>query len=324
MPYDVYSQEMLGLSGEDYKTLRGSVTVMIHNAWAVNFKMGFADFEPHCRGTFDLINLALESDLKTKPVFILISTAAAVLLAQPKPARETLHGFQAAASGTSYGLSKWIVEQVCAAAAQAGLSTRIVRLGQICGDTKHGLWNIKEAWPLIVASAVTMGVVPATQAYDEKQYWLPADVTGSVIADLALLDQVDSTTKASVPPLSVFHVANIKPVLWKAEVLPALRRHGLNFEVVSWTEWVGILERSDSNVLRNPPYRLLNFFKTFSFARREGAAENNASSLDTSKACKFSPRLAEGIAIDDTLIGKFVRFWMTQLGWTGQDYPAKM
>ncbi|KAF3767288.1 hypothetical protein M406DRAFT_69448 [Cryphonectria parasitica EP155] len=303
IPYDLYSRERMDLSQNDYETLRRSVTVIIHNAWAVNFNMKFPSFEPHCRGTFDLINLALQSELKTKPAFVFISTVGAIFKAEPKPIREKLYGFEAATNGTNYALSKWTTEQICSAAAKAGLPVSIVRLGQICGDTKYGMWNAKEAQPQIIAAACTIGAVPAAKNHDDGHSWLPSDVTGAAVADIALLDHVDSATKALIPSLAVYHVANAKTVLWKADVLPALRRHGLTFETISWPEWVDRLE-ADPNVLRNPPYRLIKFYRVMASGRTDDVQEKASPALmmDMTNASKVSPRLAGGIEIDEALV----------------------
>lgn len=325
--YDLYNADgTLGLSANDYEILRTSVTAICHNAWAVNFNMNLSDFEPHCRGTYDLINLALQSPRKTKPTFLFVSTVGAVMRASPNPIKETLYDFEAASGGVNYAVSKWITERVCHQASQTThLEVHIVRLGQICGDTKHGMWNIKEAWPMLIASGRTIGCLPANATSDREQRWLPSDVTGAAIADIVLLDQVNDETRASVGSFMVFHIANNQSAAWKASILPALKRHGLQFETVSWPEWAARLDNSDSNVLRNPPYRLRHFFHSLASMNDDNAgAPRRLFLLDMTNACKISPRLAHGASVDDDLIGKFLKYWETQPGWTGQSYPAKM
>lgn len=326
--YDLYSADgRLGLSDRDYDILRTSVTTICHNAWAVNFNMNLSDFEPHCRGTHDLINLALQSPRTTKPAFLYVSTVDAITRALPSPIKERLYGFEATSSGRNYAISKWITEQVCHKASQnTGIDVRIVRLAQICGDTKHGMWNVKEAWPMLMASGRTIGCLPAHKIFDQEMRWLPSDVTGAVVADIALLDQVNDETRASVAKFMVFHISNNRATAWKASVLPALKRHGLEFETVSWPEWIARLEKSDSNVLRNPPYRLRRFFHTLAAWNGGDKAKQPPKpfSLDMTNACKISPRLAHGASIDDGLIGKFLKYWESQPGWTGQSYPAKI
>jgi thioester reductase-like protein len=37
---------------------------------------------------------------------------------------------------------------------------RILRIGQLCGDTVTGYWNEKEGWPLLIRTAQTTGALP--------------------------------------------------------------------------------------------------------------------------------------------------------------------
>lgn len=66
------------------------------------------------------------------------------------------------ASPIGYSQSKWIAEQICLKANQSSSSSiiKILRIGQLCGDTKTGKWNEKEGWPLMFKTAQTTGVLP--------------------------------------------------------------------------------------------------------------------------------------------------------------------
>lgn len=37
---------------------------------------------------------------------------------------------------------------------------RVLRIGQLCGDTVTGYWNEKEGWPLLIRTAKTTGSLP--------------------------------------------------------------------------------------------------------------------------------------------------------------------
>lgn len=178
---------------------------------------------------------------------------------------------------------------------------------------------------MIIASGRTIGFLPSNATSDQQQRWLPSDVTGAAIADIALLDQVDDETRASFTPFTVFHIANMQTIAWNAGVLPALKRHGMEFEAVPWPEWAARLEKSDPNVLRNPPYRLRAFFNNLAQANggNPGKEPRPLFTLDMTNARKASPRLAHGVPLDSDLIGKFLKYWESQPGWTGQSYPAK-
>lgn len=68
-----------------------------------------------------------------------------------------------------YSQSKWVTERVCLAAEKhlghTGDSGRvkILRVGQLCGDTKTGRWNEKEGWPLMIRTASVVGCLPLLQ-----------------------------------------------------------------------------------------------------------------------------------------------------------------
>lgn len=62
-----------------------------------------------------------------------------------------------------YSRSKWVAEAICARAHEKSrLKGRIsiVRIGQLCGDTKSGIWNVTEAWPLMLSSVEVLGALP--------------------------------------------------------------------------------------------------------------------------------------------------------------------
>ena len=59
-----------------------------------------------------------------------------------------------------YAQSKWVAEQLCSEASRKGLDVIVYRLGQLCGDTKKGVWNETEGWPLLIKSAEVTGVLP--------------------------------------------------------------------------------------------------------------------------------------------------------------------
>jgi len=68
-----------------------------------------------------------------------------------------------------YARSKLVTEYIChAAAAKAGIAARVLRVGQIVGDTHFGMWNATEAIPLTIQSATTIGALPVISNGDEE------------------------------------------------------------------------------------------------------------------------------------------------------------
>ncbi|KAN0064975.1 hypothetical protein ACQY0O_002033 [Thecaphora frezii] len=60
-----------------------------------------------------------------------------------------------------YARSKWVAEHICARYhSQTGEGASIMRIGQLCSDTRHGIWNETEGWPLLIKTADEIKCLP--------------------------------------------------------------------------------------------------------------------------------------------------------------------
>lgn len=306
-----------GLPDLVFETLRHSVTSIIHNAWSVNFNMALPSFESQSiRPTFQLIQLALSSSLLQKPKFTFVSSIATIIRGQFEP-EETLaerrYGWEKVGE-MGYGQSKWIAEGICVAAAEkTGLRTRVARLGQIVGDTRHGQWKAAEAYPSLTQSALTIGALPfiepsSSGAVHDQCYWLPVDTAAAGVIDIALHDSIDGTGPA------IFHVTNSKAISWNRDYLPAVEQalghYGINFEIMPQRQWLQKLSDSKLEVKRNPPKKLLAFFQ----GRYGNVDDCGEPALDMTRARLVAPVLGEekNCGLDEQLITKFVTYWVEQ------------
>lgn len=306
-----------GLTDSAYHEIRNSVTVIIHNAWSVNFNMSLQSFETQSiRPTFHLIQLALSSPLMQKPRFTFVSSIATILRGASEPdskVAERRYGWSEVGE-MGYGQSKWVAEGICVAAAEeTGLSTRVARLGQIVGDTKHGNWKSTEAYPTLTQSALTLGILPLIEpsssgAVHDQCYWLPVDIAAAGVVEIALHDITNATGS------SIFHITNTKPISWNTQYLPAvqsaLQSYGIEFETLPQRQWLQRLEDSDLDITKNPTKKLLAFFKD----RYGSVHEQGEPALDMTRACAVAPFLEKNsnIGLDDQLLTKFVTYWMEQ------------
>ncbi|KAF9690444.1 hypothetical protein EKO04_011571 [Ascochyta lentis] len=302
LPCD-FAAPNLGLPASLIAQFASTLTHIIHNAWSVNFNHSLRNFEMHSiRSTHFLLTLAASSLRSQKPTVTFVSSIAAALCAQPAHAiPEALHPWSAVAA-MGYAQSKWVAEHMVAAAAKnAQVPARVVRLGQVCGDTEWGVWNSAEAFPATVQAAWTIGSLPLVEGErdDEEESWLPVDIAAKALAQVALAPEQDKST------FHVLHLVNEAPILWNAQFLPCLRKHGLEFEAVPQQEWVRRLEASEQDVHLNPPFKLLEFFKT-RYASTQGASQPK---FDTTCARKWAPCLQGGVNISEELIGKFLQYW---------------
>ena len=158
------SRSDLGLDKATIETLRSSLTTVIHCAWAVNFNLGVQSFEQqHIRGTNNLLNLCLSvtTDLPAK-LFFCSSISAAAGTPLPAVIPETYIKDLSHAQKMGYARSKLVTETIVQAAAdQTGIVARVLRIGQIVGDTMMGIWNSTEAISLMIRSSLTIGALPA-------------------------------------------------------------------------------------------------------------------------------------------------------------------
>lgn len=225
--------------------------------------------------------------------------------------KEARYGWEAT-TPIGYGQSKWVAEEICFAAAkyalQKGISLpiQVLRVGQVVGDTKHGIWNPKEAIPLTVQSALSVGALPLIEGND-VMFWLPADIAGTAVVELAFRDRSHDDAREA----RIFHVSSMAPLKWNTEFLSALKRNNLSFEAVPGPEWVRLLERAVPN------HRLLQHFKT-----RYGAVGGGGQSsqrargvFDMSEAQKYSSALREVPKVDKEQVGQFLTYWMGLEKW---------
>jgi thioester reductase-like protein len=113
-----------------------------------------------------------------------------------------------------------------------------------------GVWNETEAWPLMFRSANTTGHLPILE---ERPNWLPVDLAGKAISEI--VNSYSQPSRAE-PSATVYHVLNAAPAPWSA-VLEGLEKGGIDFKAVERREWLQKLAASDSDVQRNPTYKLL-------------------------------------------------------------------
>jgi thioester reductase-like protein len=302
LPSDM-SQAKFGLADAMYEQIRREVTIVIHNAWSVNFNMDVTSFEEqHIHGSWHLINLCLSSPHRTPASFNFISSVSTAMAMSSATIPEVLPKFNETMP-MGYAHSKLVVEYMCTnAAAKTSMAARILRVGQIVGDTVYGMWNPTEAVPLCIQSATTIGALPKIEEGDDELQWIPVDITAGAVVDLSLLDRLQD---GQVPARNaVLHVNHPKTLFWNRDVLPALKNAGLKFEAVYGREWVKRLEESEQDPTKNPPIKLLEFFK-----KQYGGKTASAPYFQTVESSKFSPSIREAKEVDDELVKTFLGFW---------------
>lgn len=305
---------MLSLHHSALKSAKNMLTPTSPSAWAVNFNLGIGSFEEqHIKGVHNLIQFSLSVSTPAPARFFFCSSVAAALgTSLPAIIAETHISDLKAALRQGYARSKLVSEHIVHnAAKEAGALTCILRIGQIVGDGKLGLWNDTEAIPLIIRSALTLKALPAL---DEAESWLPVDTLATTILDLAGITTGAIPVSDSDTDL-VYNLENPHTFSWTSSLLPELQRVGLNFSMVPVAEWLQKLrdyEKTGGDPGRNPAVKLIGHFEAM-----YGEVKTRDVTFEIKTAEKYSPALRDSPRlIEDGYVGKFVKAWLVK--WEGE------
>ena len=269
---------------------------ILHFAWPVNFKRPLSSFSDTFSDLVALLNFALETQ---SPVYFASSVGAYFRSSSSViPAGITSDPGEAVISG--YGKSKWVADQLFDHASKVyGLRGGIFRIGQICGDTKHGIWNEREAIPLMIHAASVLGVIPERYTDgDDRVSWMPVDqlAEGMVAATLAPKEE----------RLAVWNFVNPHVTPWR-RITDALQRHlPGDVAVVPYDEWISTLRRHrhDTSI---PAIKLLDWYSwgLFPTPKYDTASVNRVLAQDREQGLgtwAFTE-------INEGMVGRMVKAW---------------
>ncbi|TIA44713.1 acetyl-CoA synthetase-like protein [Aureobasidium pullulans] len=273
----------LGLSSGDYERIAQEVSIVMHVAWSVNFRMRLRSFAKdnianhlltgvHNVGVTNLINLALRSGRSEPARFAYCSSVASVMsYSKGVSIPERIIDDPEAASTLGYSRSKWVAEQICSRANEhTQLQGRIAifRVGQLSGDTQSGIWNISEAWPMMLSSVKLSGALPNLDK--ETLDWLPVD-----LAAVALMQGIASVD-GSGDGAHVLHVLNEhRRPTWPTMLQWLKKRRA--FDIVDPPKWVARLEdMQERDGVDHPAYKLLDHWKRAYAPEHESEAQDSA------------------------------------------------
>ncbi|KAH7402810.1 hypothetical protein BKA66DRAFT_604348 [Pyrenochaeta sp. MPI-SDFR-AT-0127] len=261
VPSDL-SKPDFGLGSARLEELRSSLTLVIHSAWAVNFNISVQSFEDqHIASVANFIHFCRSTTHGSPGRFFFCSSVSSVG-STPRPGtvpegpvRDISH-----VQGTGYARSKYVAEQIVHNAAKSvGANARVLRIGQLVGDSKVGEWNTTEGIPLMIQTAITLGALPML---DEEMSWLPVDYAARVILDVCAIANTKSLPDRTRNPDLVYHVLNPTRFHWTRDMLPALANAGLKFEALPTDQWMDRLRNSEKDPKKNPPIKLLDWFES--------------------------------------------------------------
>lgn len=316
----------------------------MHAAWPVNFNIGLASFRPQLAGLRRLLDLAADVPFQ-KPARLLFtgSISAAFRMPAGSTVPEGPLAGLAYAAPTGYARSKLVGERICERAAAAAAATvndkgklpaisingdgdgdafphvAVIRVGQISADTEHGIWNEKEAIPLLVRGGAQVGALPRLGG---RCKWMPVDTAARAITELASrmkpgsssphpngvkgkeshvengVARENSSDNGSVAKASSSSSSSSSAALfynllaphhfsWNEDFLPAARASGLlRFDEVALSEWLTRLrawadELGDEAEARLPAIKLAEYYAT-AYAEKKEDVANGAKTSSSS------------------------------------------
>jgi thioester reductase-like protein len=303
-----FGQGGFGLDEDIFAELLDTVDVIIHNAWMVNFNHSVSSYEAvHIQGVHNFIGFSATSTLNARLVFISsISSVGNWHVEIPasgsgrKVVPETIPPTPAVAQTIGYAESKSVSEQILAAAIKnIGIRASIVRIGQIAGpidEGNGGKWNEHEWFPLLLRTSKAVGKVPDASMLDNVD-WVPVDVVAATTVDIAFSQNEQA--------LQVYHLVNPSTATW-ADLLPSVQKLLGAVQAVSLQEWVGELEKADSDDATKPAVKILDFFKGMLEDKYMGSKDIEFSTKEVEKT---SPALSQLGPVQVAWIERWMKDW---------------
>lgn len=346
---DFSESETFGLLASVYEKLCNDVTLVIHNAWPVDFNLPLTSYEFQLESMVSLVRLCAKSSRQV--AFVFLSSISAVLRygvsrADKTKIPEAIITDIEVPVDTGYAKSKYIGEQILAHAVQEHKiqSGAILRLGQVAGAARSpGRWKFADWIPIMVRSSQHLSMLPdslisceniAGEANGRDDIdWLPLDTVAEAIVEVCL----KPTALQSPGPngINVFNMVNPQRTSWKA-LLPSVTsaievvssdlktRHARKIRVVPPHVWVAELRANatasiDTDISdeyrerllnANPALRLMDFFDVmFGTVKVKGKSHYGADMWESSNAEKASEKLKNAERIDGEMMSRWVKQW---------------
>ncbi|KAF7341014.1 Acetyl-CoA synthetase-like protein [Mycena sanguinolenta] len=287
------AKENLGLPLDVWTTLRDTTTVIIHNAWTLDFNKTLSSFEPHVKGTRNLIDLARQSPTASGVRFLFTSSISSAQNWDQErgPFPEELQLDASVAIGNGYGESKYVSERILAA---SGLEATSFRIGQISGSASNGAWSTTDWVPAIVKSSIALGGFPSDPSGTIA--WITPEAVSHTIVDAAM--------STETPPFAI-NLVHPRPVSW--DFIMSTLADTVHLPLIPFGEWVQQLQdRSTTATVQDiekiPGIKLLDFFKTII-----AGTGNIIFSMSNAQTVSESMRLLEPLCAEDAK--RWMQYW---------------
>lgn len=289
---------------------------VLHAAWSVNFVLSLKSFEAdNIKGLRNLLAFALEQGASS---FLFCSSVATVLGGEAREVKKEVISQDPATAGTiGYSQSKWVAESLLSQAAtdvaspssdKGNMTISVARIGQLCSDTAHGVWNESEAWPLLIRTAKEVGRLPRIQ---QPIDWLPVDQAAEVLVELASIRKGLDTEDVNVYHV-VLPVDQLGPQAipgWDDLLTWLEQTDGTpDFQKVSHDQWLSALEQKGSSHVRG--WTLVDGIWKNLKPVESREEEDGGTVIDTSRARGNSETLRDHVSpLNKDVLQRTVKVW---------------
>jgi thioester reductase-like protein len=303
------SKPYFGLPLREYREMLSNVSIVIHNAWQVDFNITLNSFASHIATVGRLVDFSAHSQYGVRLFFISSISAVAnwrTLTGSDVDVPEEVFQDWRVPEAMGYGQSKFVAERILdTAVREVGITATICRAGQIAGPTMAaGMWPKQEWLPSLIKSSILLGILPDSLGRTEVVDWIPVDLLARSIVELAL-DRPDLGNTGA----AVYHVVNPQRTTWKA-LLPTVARSlgpAQDVKIVSLLQWVKLLRESSTSIEKSddsPAVKIFDFFESLSVNK-----VSEPILLDTKRAVSASKTLASLDAVHGAWMEKWMQQW---------------
>lgn len=330
------SQPLLGLNKETYADLCTRASLIIHNAWPVNFNLGLAAFQPHLAGLVNLFRLAADSTPNHTVRVVFISSVSAIggLAARHEDQAEEIFTSLDTPSTNGYAQSKFLSELLCNAAAESlRIPVLVARLGQVAGAVRRpgGRWNQHEWLPTLIVSSRDLGCLPSNLGPSFSiTDWIPSDLLADVLVELVTSHGTSAhgPSRATSPHADgarVFNVRNPCTTSWESLLTAIIEAFKIDtgsknrpVAVVSPSTWLTRLREAERTAADHgsitpstPAMKLAEFYSNNLWGSSSAEDSQWLKPMEIERALANSATLRDMRAINGEWIQKWVAEWLT-------------
>ncbi|OBZ89323.1 Linear gramicidin synthase subunit D [Choanephora cucurbitarum] len=293
-------KEHLGLcSKESYDQLRSEVTLIQACGWMLDFYKTVQHYEKDCLDDFySLIQFAHQNQQNPIPLHYISSISASALYGSVVPEVPMPSDSPQVALPFGYGQSKYIAEKLLDyLREEKNKPCYIYRVGQLCGDSIHGVWNTSE----LASSILMSGILHLKQMPDLKSQinWIPVDYASKTIHQLMVKAHETNCKQTQ----HIFHIVHPHTTSWSA-LFQTLQKAGFEFDIVPIEAWI---DKVNEQGEINPVYRFLDLFKT-----ERGIPLGSNTVYETIQTAKLAPVLLDTPELDADLVKRWFHHWARQ------------